>query len=404
MSFSFRWLRRDFIHFFRLSLIAVLTVALIYLLPLQVMAQQQKEKVKRPPKPPRTEAPAIKEGLRPALTTRTPPSPNLPKLEGVKQLKAEAKYKKDFAEKPSTQCGFRDEVCRRDKSERKPQVSQVTNRLDQMIASNQTPAMPWRSRHSYLPAVSGLSAPAMIQIPPPNMGDLPNARLDPRNRVGLPGEDLHSGNYNWSLPLVSLPGRSGLDLGLSISYNSLVWQKSGNMIFYDLDYGFPSPGFRMGAPVIETPYTNAATGKVSYLLILPSGQRVELRQVGSSNYYESADSSYFQMEPDAATQTLPLRTSDGTQLYFQKFPDAYRCNQIKDTNGNFISVTYTSFRKINTITDTLGRVLNFVYDSNYSFQEKDFPRLSQRRLLKKSVLTIFSYKILRSKKSGLNIL
>jgi hypothetical protein len=32
-------------------------------------------------------------------------------------------------------------------------------------------------------------------------------------------------------------------------------------------------------------------------------------------------------------------------------------------------------------------------------QEKDFPRLSQRRLLKKPVLTISIYKILRSKNS-----
>lgn len=347
----------------RPGLIVLITVCLIYLPPLQVAAQPNK--VKRPPKPPRTDAPTIKEDLKPALTTKTPPSTNLPDLNETKKLKAETKYKKDFVEKPSTQCGFRDEVCRRDKDEKKPQISQVTTRLDQMIASNQTPAMPWQSKQSYLPAVSGPSASAMMQIPPPNVGDLPNARLDPHNRVGVPGEDLHSGNYNWSLPLVSLPGRSGLDLGLSISYNSLVWQKSGNMIFYDLDYGFPSPGFRMGFPVIENPYTNAVTGKVSYLLILPSGQRVELRQVGSSNYYESADSSYFQMEPNAATQTLTLRTSDGTELRFQKFPDAYRCNQIKDSNGNFITVTYTSFRKINTITDTLGRVLNFVYDGNY---------------------------------------
>jgi hypothetical protein len=53
------------------------------------------------------------------------------------------------------------------------------------------------------------------------------ARLDPANRTGSSGEDLASRNLNWSLPLVSLPGRAGLDLGLSLAYNSLVWTRSG---------------------------------------------------------------------------------------------------------------------------------------------------------------------------------
>src|SRR5260221_891664 len=48
-------------------------------------------------------------------------------------------------------------------------------------------------------------------------GDSSTARLDPSNRTGGGGEDPLSRNYNWSVPLVSLPGRSGLDLGLSPS-------------------------------------------------------------------------------------------------------------------------------------------------------------------------------------------
>ena len=365
MPFSFRWLRKAEVvkvtHFFRLSLLVVLSAALIYLPPLQVMAQQNKEKVKRPPKPPRTDAPTIKEDLKPVLSTKTPPSSNLPNLDEVKLLKAEEKFKKNFVESPSKRCGFRDEICKREKGEKNDKISQVTNRLDQMIASNQFSLESLFGNRSHLPA--GSAAPMPMMTPPPqDMGDLWNARLDSHNRVGLPGEDLHSGNYNWSMPLVGLPGRSGLDLGLSISYNSLVWQKSGNTIFYDLDYGFPAPGFRMGFPVLEGVTYNAVTGKNAYLLILPSGQRVELRQVGSSNYYESADSSYLQLETNAGAQTLTLRTSDGTQLRYQIHAGAYRCNQIKDANGNFLTVTYTSFGKINSITDTLGRVLNFAYD------------------------------------------
>lgn len=369
-------------HFFRIMVIALLSLSLIYLPPLQVYAQQNKGREKREPKPPRTDAPTIKEDLTPALSTKTTPTetltslpgkpglpsvmeqPSLPNLDDTKKLK-EDKLPKTFTATPSSQCGFRDENCKRDKGEKPNKISQVTNRLDQMIAGTQfSPDTGWENR-PWLPVVSSAATPMLMQTPPQNSGDLWNARLDPHNRVGSSGEDLFSGNYNWSMPLISLPGRSGLDLGLSLSYNSLVWQKSGNTIFYDTDYGFPSPGFRLGFPVLEGPTTNAVTGKLSYLLILPSGQRVELRQQGTSNYYESADSSYFQLETNYGAQTLTLRTSNGTQLRYQPQSGVYRCNQIKDANGNFLTVSYTSFGKINSVTDTLGRVLNFAYDGYY---------------------------------------
>ena len=63
-----------------------------------------------------------------------PNVPSLPNLDDAKKLKPETKYTKDFVEKPSTQCGFSDEIYKRDKGEKKNQISQVTNRLDQMIA------------------------------------------------------------------------------------------------------------------------------------------------------------------------------------------------------------------------------------------------------------------------------
>lgn len=74
-----------------------------------------------------------------------------------------------------------------------------------------------------------------------------NARLDARNQTGGGGENPLSRNFNWTLPLVNLPGRAGLDLSLSLSYNSLVWTKTGSYISFDDDYGFPSAGF--GLPV-----------------------------------------------------------------------------------------------------------------------------------------------------------
>jgi YD repeat-containing protein len=191
-----------------------------------------------------------------------------------------------------------------------------------------------------------------------NLGaEFATARLDPVNRTGGGGEDLLSGNYNWSLPLVSLPGRAGLDLGLSLSYNSLVWTRSGTSIAYDADHGFPSPGFRLGFPVIQQQFYNAQTAGYAYLLITPSGAHVELRQVGSTNIYEAADSSYLQLDADQ----MILRSTDGTRLSYALISGEYRCTEVKDRNGNFMTVSYDGAGYITTITDTLGRNIDFEY-------------------------------------------
>src|SRR6185369_11119412 len=88
------------------------------------------------------------------------------------------------------------------------------------------------------------------------------ARLDPMNETGGAGENPLSRNFNWTLPLVNLPGRAGMDLGLTLSYNSLVWTRSGNSMSFDDDNGFPGPGFRLGFPVIQGPYYNDEASKL----------------------------------------------------------------------------------------------------------------------------------------------
>lgn len=190
-----------------------------------------------------------------------------------------------------------------------------------------------------------------------------NGRLDPLNRTGGTGEDPLSRNFNWSVPLVSLPGRSGLDLGLSLSYNSLVWTKTGSTISFDEDHGFPSPGFRLGFPVIQPAYFNAEVGKYACLLITPNGERIELRQVGSSGLYEAADSSHLLLDT-LASPAMILRTTDGTQLSYELKGGEYRCTKIKDRNGNFITITYDTLGRIATVIDTLWRTINFNYVGN----------------------------------------
>jgi hypothetical protein len=101
--------------------------------------------------------------------------------------------------------------------------------------------------------------------PPPGSGSDPNfstARARPQNETGEEGVDLGSRNFNWSLPLVGLKGRAGLDLNLGLYYNSLVWTRQGNAIRFNSDRGFPGPasGFTLGLPKLQPRYFNQDFG------------------------------------------------------------------------------------------------------------------------------------------------
>ncbi len=124
-------------------------------------------------------------------------------------------------------------------------------------------------------------------------------RMQPPNETGQPSVDLGSGNFNWSLPILSLPGRAGLDLNLTLSYNSLVWTRDGAYIKYNADLGSPAPGFRLDLPNLQQRFYNSQTGIYAYMMVTSSGGRIELRQV-TTNSYEAADGSNTQL---TATQT-----------------------------------------------------------------------------------------------------
>ena len=189
------------------------------------------------------------------------------------------------------------------------------------------------------------------------------ALIDPINRIGSPGKDLLSRNCNWSLPLLGLPGRAGMDLGLALSLNSLIYTRAGSVIHFDPDQGYPAPGFRLGFPEIRNAFTNTEAGAQSYFLSMPSGSRVEFRQI-NTNVYEAVDSSYMLLTHYPVNSVFVLNLPDGTQCRFVDVTALgdYRCVQIKDRQGNYITIGYGSLAEIRTITDTLGRVINFNYD------------------------------------------
>ncbi len=188
-----------------------------------------------------------------------------------------------------------------------------------------------------------------------------SARVDPANQ---PGNGMLTRDASWSVPLLSLPGRNGLNLGLTLSYSSMVWTRSGPYFYFDEDNGSPSPGFRLGFPTVQRKAFDAQTSRNSYLMLTPSGHRVDLRQVGSSAVYEAADSSYLQLTENVGH--LLVRSTDGTQLKFVETNNEFRCTQVKDRNGNYLTVNYNSLGQIDTVTDTLTRVITFNYDINHN--------------------------------------
>jgi YD repeat-containing protein len=191
------------------------------------------------------------------------------------------------------------------------------------------------------------------------VSSLASARVDPFNQTG---DQLRARDCEWGISMLSLPGRAGLDLGLGLSYSSLVWTRSGPYAYFDEDRGSPSPGFRLGFATIQGPYFDAQVGRNVYLLVTSSGQRVGLRQVGTSNVYEAADSTYLQLIANGSS--LLLRSTDGTQMAYAKFGEEWRATSIEDRNGNLINVSYDWRGDITNVTDTLGRVINFNYDAN----------------------------------------
>lgn len=98
------------------------------------------------------------------------------------------------------------------------------------------------------------------------------ARTLPSNDTGEEGVDLGSRNFNWSLNLLNLSGRAGLDLNLTLYYNSLVWVKDGSFMKFNADLGSPAPGFRLGLPTLQQRFLNSQTGIYAYMLVTPTGE------------------------------------------------------------------------------------------------------------------------------------
>lgn len=231
-----------------------------------------------------------------------------------------------------------------------------------------------------------LGVPAVIPQRPPADDPLPdnetNSLYQPSNAIGSPPGKKKPGamtpaaatqgtetngnqNFTFALPVVGMAGR-GLDVSLALVYNSQTWNKStdpndsSTWMSYDVDSGWPCPGFRLGFGQIED------QGSYGFTLTDPDGTRHAL-VYSSSNDYDTTDGSFIHYHGGSTSGTVYY--PDGTIAYYGAGGSGgYRLYpyEIEDRNGNYILINYVSGvgPKISSIEDTLQRYIHFYYASN----------------------------------------
>ena len=195
-------------------------------------------------------------------------------------------------------------------------------------------------------------------------------------------------NFTFALPVAGLPGR-GISASLSLVYNSSVWNKSTSpstgftWLTYDVDSSWPATGWRMTLGQLES------QGSSGFTLVDANGTRHALSLTSTSNY-DTTDGTFIHYTGGTTSGTLYY--PDGTIATYGAGGGGYRLypTQIKDRNGNFISISYTGTSgagpKISSIIDTLGRYINFYYASN-----GDLVAITQPGLSTSDVQTIRFY-------------
>jgi RHS repeat-associated protein len=182
-------------------------------------------------------------------------------------------------------------------------------------------------------------------------------------RVGKTVLVAGSNSFTYTVPLFGLPGR-GINLNLALYYNSFVWTVTGNSINLNKDRDTPSYGFRLDFGWLE--FCCAGDDASSGVLTEANGAK-HLIEVTASGQYVTTDSSGIQLQN---TNTgLVANYRNGTKVTYTLinpagFELAYRPISIEDTNGNVISITYLNNNNLllNSVTDTVGRTINFGYD------------------------------------------
>ncbi|HKX29735.1 MAG TPA: RHS repeat-associated core domain-containing protein [Blastocatellia bacterium] len=196
------------------------------------------------------------------------------------------------------------------------------------------------------------------------------------------GTGMGSGNFQFDAPLLKLDGR-GIDLDLAFHYNSRVWTKIGSQVYFDIDKDL-IPGWTLG-------FGKIIVAGSQYMLVDGDGTRHAAAGTARANF----------PAPASSLQTFEANTVDGTFINYYaegyqpqfsggfilkawaRYPNGTTVDygaselgagktgaiypvKITDANGNYLSITYRGNQgpQIETIIDTLGRSMQFYYDSN----------------------------------------
>lgn len=220
---------------------------------------------------------------------------------------------------------------------------------------------------------------------------------DPGNQTGnppgtSPDAGAGNGNFQFSAPVVALPGR-GVDIALSLNYNSRVWSKAGSVMSFDAERGSPAPGWNLGF------------GKMMFMGT--SGGCLLIDADGTNHGYAGTISNW-NNGGNSSTSQFVGNTTDGTFINYnctaqttngittttgsaslpngtvvsynsssangkQTFP-----TKITDAQGNYITASYRNNQgpSLLTVTDTLGRVITFNYDSLGRLISVDVPKMN----------------------------
>ncbi len=199
---------------------------------------------------------------------------------------------------------------------------------------------------------------------------------DPENRVGDPPASTAdggagSGNFQFAAPILNLPGR-GMNVSLGLTYNSRLWNKAGTQMSYDNDRGWPAPGFSLGfGKLLGMGVYNGC------MLVDADGTRhsytgqITVYNWGTIGIMHTTDGSFIDYSYitgyGGAISWARAQLPNGTVIiYGAAGPGAVYPQSIEDANGNWLYITYVnnSGPRIETVTDTVGRVISFHYDYN----------------------------------------
>jgi RHS repeat-associated protein len=232
------------------------------------------------------------------------------------------------------------------------------------------------------------------------------ANLASLSTVAGTDDNLRSNNFNLNIPIFNSTGR-GVGIDLALVYNSRLWTKNGNTIYFDYDRGWPAPGFRLNYGRLVPNY-NVTSGSGNYLLIETDGTRIPLIRQGTSQIYRSEDGQYIEFNASDSAD-LKLTYPDGTLIRYEFNGSKLLPTKVQDINTNSIVIDYVKNcadtprmsgqectcntsgcdraprQAIKHISDTLGRFVRFYYYANGNLAKITVPKyanMGERDLVK----------------------